>query len=79
MKPTFIIAIVIVAMIGVMIPSGFSTSGEIFLEKNEFKLYGDGSLVIFSVTGEIMDYTHRPELEIVQNDLVIQSVKLSIQ
>ena len=63
-------------MIGVMIPSGFSTSGEIFLEKNEFKLYGDGSLVTFSVTGEIVDYTHRPELEIVQNDLVIQSVNL---
>jgi len=63
-------------MIGVMIPSGFSTSGEIFLEKNEFKLYGDGSLVTFSVTGEIMDYTHRPTLEIIQNDLVIQSVKL---
>ena len=63
-------------MIGVMIPSGFSTSGEIFLEKNEFKLYGDGSLVTFTVTGEIVDYTHRPELEIVQNDLVIQSVNL---
>ena len=63
-------------MIGVMIPSGFSTSGEIFLEKNEFKLYGDGSLVTFSVTGEIMDYTHRPTLEIVQNDIVIQSVNL---
>ena len=72
----FIIAIVTVAMIGVMVPSGFSTSGEIFLEKNEFTLYGDGSLVTFSVTGEIMDYTHRPTLEIVQNDLVIQSVKL---
>mgnify|MGYP000583579839 CR=1 FL=1 len=63
-------------MIGVMIPSGFSTSGEIFLEKNEFKLYGDGSLVTFSVTGEIVDYTHRPTLEIVQNDIVIQSVNL---
>tara|TARA_B110000438_G_scaffold271499_1_gene289420 strand:- start:568 stop:2259 length:1692 start_codon:yes stop_codon:yes gene_type:complete len=63
-------------MIGVMIPSGFSTSGEIFLEKNEFTLYGDGSLVTFSVTGEIVDYTHRPTLEIVQNDVVIQSVNL---
>ena len=72
----FIIAIVTVAMIGVMVPSGFSTSGEIFLEKNEFALYGDGSLVTFSVTGEITDYTHRPELEIVQNDIVIQSVTL---
>ncbi len=71
-----IIAIVAVAMIGVMIPSVFATSGTISLENDEFTLYGDGSVTIFSVTGEITDYIHRPMLEIIHNDTVIQTIKL---
>ena len=70
------IAIVAVAMIGVMVPNVFATSGEIFLEKNEFVLYGDGSMVNFSVTGEIFDYVYYPELEIMIDDVVFQTVDI---
>ena len=63
-------------MIGVMVPSVFATSGTISLENDEFTLYGDGSLTTFSVTGEITDYIHKPMLEIIHNDTVIQSIKL---
>jgi len=71
-----IIAIVFVVMIGVMVPSVFATSGTISLEDDEFTLYGDGSLTTFSVIGEITDYIHRPMLEIIHNDTVIQTIKL---
>mgnify|MGYP001453296220 CR=1 FL=1 len=76
MKSIFIIAIVAVATIGVMVPSIFATSGEIFLEKNEFVLYGDGSMVNFSVTGEIFDYAYYPKLEIMIDDVVFQTVDI---
>jgi len=71
-----IIAIVTVAMIGVMVPSVYATSGEIFLEKNEFVLYGDGSMVNFSVTGEIFDYANYPELEILIDNVIFQTVDI---
>ena len=70
------IAIVAVAMIGVMVPNVFATSGEIFLEKNEFVLYGDGSMINFSVTGEIFDYAYYPKLEIMIDDVVFQTVDI---
>ncbi|WP_156416060.1 hypothetical protein, partial [Nitrosopumilus sp. Nsub] len=76
MTPVFLIALVAVAMIGVMVPSVFATSGEIFLEKNEFVLYGDGSVVNFSVTGEIFDYVYYPKLEIMIDNVVFQTVKV---
>jgi len=63
-------------MIGVMVPSIFATSGEIFLEKNEFVLYGDGSMVNFSVTGEIFDSVYFPELEIMIDDVVFQTIDI---
>ena len=71
----FVLLICIVAL-GVIIPNAFATSGEISLEKNEFTLYGDGSMVNFSVSGEIFDYLHYPELEIINNNEVIQIVEL---
>jgi hypothetical protein len=58
------------------IPNVFAVSGNIFLEKNEFTLYGDGNFVTFSINGEIYDYQYYPELEIVNNDGVIQTVTL---
>ena len=61
-------------MIGVIVPSAFATSGEIFLEKNEFILFGDGSMVNFSVTGEIFDYNYYPKLEIMFDNVVVQTV-----
>lgn len=76
MKSEFIIAIVAVALIGVMVPSVYATSGEIFLEKNEFVLYGDGSMVNFSVTGEIFDHLHYPKLEIMFDNVVVQTVNV---
>ena len=76
MNYVFIIAIVTVAMIGVMVPSVFATSGTISLENDEFTLYGDGSLITFSVIGEITDYIYIPMLEITHNNEVIQSIKL---
>ena len=63
-------------MIGVMVQSSFATSGEIFLEKNEFVLYGDGSMVNFSVTGEIFDYANYPELEILIDNVIFQTVDI---
>ena len=63
-------------MIGVMVPSVYATSGEIFLEKNEFVLYGDGSMVNFSVTGEIFDYANYPELEILIDNVIFQTVDI---
>jgi len=71
-----IAAIVVVVMFGVMIPSGFAASGTIELVDNEFILYGDGAITTFSVHGEITDYIHRPTLEIVKNDVVVQTIKL---
>jgi len=63
-------------MIGVMVQSSFATSGEIFLEKNEFVLYGDGSMVTFSVTGEIFDSVYFPELEIMIDDVVFETIDI---
>ena len=71
-----IAAIVVVVMFGAMIPSGFAASGTIELVDNEFILYGDGAITTFSVHGEITDYIHRPTLEIVKNDVVVQTIKL---
>jgi len=71
-----IIAIAAVVMIGIVVPSVYATSGEIFLEKNEFILYGDGSMVNFSVTGEIFDYVYYPELEIVIDDVVFKTINI---
>jgi len=65
---------VAVAIIGVMVPSSFATSGEIFLEKNEFLLHGGGNMVNFSVTGEIFDYVHYPKLEIMIDDVVFKTM-----
>jgi len=76
LKSVFIIAIVAVAMIGVTVPSVYATSGEIFLEKNEFVLYGDGSMVNFSVTGEIFDSVYFPQLEIMIDDVVFQTIDI---
>ena len=72
-----IVAIVAAAMIGVMTPSVFAASGTIELDDNEFTLYGSGAMTTFSVHGEITDYIHRPTLEIVKNDVVVQTIKLT--
>jgi len=76
LKIELIICIVAVCLIGFAIPNAFATSGEIFLEKNEFVLYGGGSMVNFSVTGEIFDYIYYPTLEIMIDDVVFQTVDI---
>ena len=63
-------------MVGVMVPSVFAASGTIELEDDEFTLYGGGDMIIFSVYGEITDHTHRPTLEIVHKDVIVESIKL---
>ena len=40
-------------MIGVMVPSGFSTSGEISLEQNELTSYEDSNQINFAVVGDV--------------------------
>jgi uncharacterized protein YjbI with pentapeptide repeats len=53
LKPVLIIAIVAVAMIGVMVPSGFSTSGEISLGQNELTSYDDSNQINFAAVGDV--------------------------
>ena len=62
--------------IAMMAPSAFATSGTIELEDDEFTLYGDGTVTIFSIHGIIHDNSHHPILEISHNDVVIKTVKL---
>jgi hypothetical protein len=68
--------IVSIFMIVMIVPSAFATSGSIELDEDEFVLYGGGNVITFSVYGEITDYIHRPTLEIVKNDVVIQTINL---
>jgi hypothetical protein len=65
-----------VVMIGLIVPPVFAVSGSISLEQDKFTLYGDGNLITFSVYGEINDYLHYPELEIIHDDMVVQTVEL---
>ena len=76
MKKVGILAIIGVSIIGFMIPNVFAVSGTIELEDNEFVLYGGGDVITFSVYGEINNHLDRPSLEIVQKDVIIQSIKL---
>jgi hypothetical protein len=60
-----------------MLPSAFATSGSIELDDNEFTLYSGSSVKLLSIHGTIHDYSHKPILEISQNNVVIKTVNLS--
>ena len=52
-----------------------NASGKIILSENDFKLYR-GSLITFPVIVEMNNFIHKPTLEIIYNDIKIQSVDL---
>ena len=49
--------------------------GEIILSENEFKLY-QGNPIIFPIIVEMNNFIHKPTLEIIYNDIKIQSIDL---
>ena len=59
-----------------MVPSAFATSGSIELDNNEFTLYAGSSITPLSIHGTIQDYSHKPILEISQNNVVIKTITL---
>ncbi|MDC1103813.1 hypothetical protein OAS49_04785 [Nitrosopumilus sp.] len=77
MKNFTILIIGSIITIIMMLPSAFATSGSIELDDNEFTLYSGSSVKLLSIHGTIHDYSHKPILEISQNNVVIKTVNLS--
>jgi len=71
-----ILIIVSIITIVMMVPSAFATSGSIELDNNEFTLYAGSSITPLSIHGTIQDYSHKPILEISQNNVVIKTITL---
>ena len=72
-KVLIIVSIITIVM---MVPSAFATSGSIELDNNEFTLYAGSSITPLSIHGTIQDYSHKPILEISQNNVVIKTITL---
>jgi len=75
LKSVFIIAIVAVAMIGVMVPSGFAEtqiSGTIYLEKNSF-IFPKYENIITQITGNVdTDSREKIEINILKDDEILR-------
>lgn len=71
-----IIVLGVISIIGIIVPSVHATSGTITLNQDKFNYYSYNNNY-FSVNGEITDYLHKPSLEIIHNDKIVQTTVLS--